>query len=436
MDKCKINDIDYEYEFKLKNSDDQEVKFTKSAIRGLSIVDNVFVPFLNATITIANPYDLLEDKYFLRGDGRDEFTIKFNPVDNPDDKIDEVFIIDDEGNDGNPLVRSENLKTFSLIDKKSLPFTDKIPYGKAFSGKVGKILKDIFKDILGDDKVDENEWEDGDFEIAYMPPLYHRYIDVIFYLMQHYYAKDGDLYVKGFINWDSDKEKYQLKLLSKIFEKNKENIMEAFILGDLTDKTNTSNVNNPPPDGEVAEYIGPLRNAAYSTPMYGWNNGFIQNTIVHGYDPIMGIHKMRKIKLDDVQKKWEKKFVDSFKSMGGKPKPFVIKNKTTKEKFRHFRTSYPVEDAVKIVEAEMHNILTFYNLQCTFSNMGASNRKSGKFIDIVKTSDTSFKSDQKLVGRWYVTEIRHNFMGDQYMNEILSCKTYVGPETKTKDDSE
>jgi N-acetyl-beta-hexosaminidase len=104
--------------------------------------------------------------------------------------------------------------------------------------------------------------------------------------MRHYYAKDGDLYVKGFISFDQEKEKFQLKLISKLFEENKENVMEAFSLGDLTDKIDTSNPNNPPPDAETGEYIGGLKNIGYSTPLYGWNNDFFVNNLVYGYDPI------------------------------------------------------------------------------------------------------------------------------------------------------
>jgi len=430
----KINDIDYEFECKLTNSDDQEVKFTKSAVRGMTISENIFDPFTTGTISIANPYDFIENEYLLRGDGRDEMYIMFQPVGKPNEKFEHTFVVTADANHVNPMVRSENIKTFTLHDKNTIPFSDEIPYGKGYSGKVGDILKDIFKEVLGDEFVDEDNWESGDFEIVYVPPLSFRYIDLIHYLMRHYYAKDGDLYVKGFISFDHENEKFQLKLISKLFEENKENVMEAFSLGDLTDKINTSNPNNPPPDAETGEYIGGLKNIGYSTPLYGWNNDFFVNNLVYGYDPILGEHKIRRLMIDDVQEKWEKKFVEVFKSNGGKPKAFVVKNKTTQKKFKHFRTPYPVENSVKMVEAEMHNALTFYNLQCTFSNFGDSRRKAAKFIDIFKTKDEIIKSDEKILGRWLVTEVRHVFFADIYKNELLCCKTYVGPDSNVRGD--
>jgi hypothetical protein len=432
----KINDIEYEFECKLTNSDGQEVKFTKSAVRGMTISEKIFAPFVTGTISIANPYDFIENEYLLRGDGRDEMYIMFQPKGKSDQKFEHIFVVTGDTNSVNPMVRSENMKTFTLHDKNTIPFSDTIPYGWTCSGKVGDILKDIFKEVLGDEAVDEENWESGDFEMSYMPPLSFRYIDLIHYMMQHFYAKDGDLHVKGFISFDQESEKFQLKLISKLFEENKDNVMEAFSLGDLTDKISTSNPNNPPPDAETGEYIGGLKNIGYSTPLYGWNNDFFVNNLVYGYDPVLGEHKIRRLLIDDLQDKWEKKFVDVFKSSGGKPKAFVVKNKTTKKKFKHFRTPYAVEDGVKMVEAEMYNTLTFYNLQCTFSNFGDTRRKSAKFIDIFKTKDEIIKSDEKLLGRWLVTEVRHIFFADIYKNDLLCCKTYVGPQSNISNDSE
>lgn len=432
----KINNIDYNCDLKFKNSDGQESKMTKSALRGLTIVDNFFNPFCNGSVSVANPYDLFEDEYLIRGDGRDEFSMIIYPEDKPDDKLEYTFILTDEENYGNPEVRSENIKKLSFIHKNALPFMDKIPYAKSFSGKIGDILKDIFKDLLGDDIIDNENWESGDFTITYTPPLTFRYIDLVFYLLKHYYAKDGDMYVKGFINYDPKKKKYKLELLSKIFEKNKDNMLEAFTLSDFADTGETSNENNPPPDAEVSSYNSNIKNISCNTPSYRWNNDFFINTIIHGYDPLLGIHKMRVKKLKDVEDKWKKKFVESFKSIGGSPKPFVVKNKTTKQKYRQFRTPYSVEDAEKMVESEMYNTLTFYNLQGTFANIGSSQRQSGKFIDVVKFGDTKIKNDEKMLGRWFVTELRHVFLGDGYTNEFVCCKTYVGPQSNIQENAE
>lgn len=426
----KINEIDYDCEFKLTNSDDQEVNFTKSAIRGMEISDNIFDPFIGGTIAIANPYDFVENEYLMRGDGRDKFKIMFGPTDQPDNKFEHIFSIVDDSNYANPNVRSENIKNFVIYDEDSIKFMDEVPYGKTFSGNVGDIIRDIFKELLGEERVDEDNWESGDFNISYIPPVHFRYMDLLHYMMRMFYAKDGELNVKGIISHDRETDKYRFDLISKIFKDNKKKTEEAFGMGDLTDKLSFDNPNNPPPDAPTGEYIGPLKNLGYSTPNYGWNNNYFVNSLVHGYDPILGIQKIRKLSIEDLREKWKSKFVDVFKSKQGKVKPFLVQNKTSKKKFRQYKFPYNVEDGVKIVESEIHNALTFYNLQCAFSNLGDVRRQSGKFIDIYKTKEQELKSDEKILGRWFVTEIKHKFVGDLYANEILCTKTYVGPKSE------
>jgi hypothetical protein len=434
----KINDIEYNCEFKLSNTDKQEVSFTKSAVRGLTLIDNVFDPFASGTISIANPYDFIENDYFLRGDGRDELYIMFEPKDKKehDKTYKYTFAIIDDGDTVNPVVRSENIKTFVLIDKNAIAFSDQIPYGRIYSGKIGAILKDIFKEVLGKDKVDEKNWVDGDFDLTYYPPATYRYIDLIHHLMRLYYAKHEDIYVKGFISWDMEKSKFRLDLLSQIFKDNEKNTIEAFGLGDLTSKIETSNPNNPISNAPVGEYIGQIKNLGYSTPFYGWNTDYFINSLVFGYDKILGIQKIRKLNFKDIKEKWKIKFVDVFKLNGGKPKPFAVINQTTPKKFKRYKFPYPVENGVKLVEAEIHNALTFYNLQASFSNVGNTSRRSGKFVDIFTTkNETEYKSDQKILGRWYVTEMRHIFFADLYTNQIFCTKTYIGPNSKISEDS-
>jgi hypothetical protein len=436
----KINDIEYECEFKLSNPDSQEIKFTKSAIRGMTLIDNIFEPFMSGTISVANPFDFVENDYFIRGDGRDEFLIKFKPVEQKwgNEEFEHTFIIIDDSDTVNPVVRSENLKTFTLVAKEAIAFTDMIPYGKVYSGKVGDILKEIFIEILGKELVDEENWESGDFQLEYIPPATFRYMDLVRYLLRLYYAKSDEIYVKGFINYNEKLKKYQLALLSKIYKENKKHEMEAFPVGDLVTDVGFENVNNPTSGPPVGEYIGQLKNLGYSTPLYGWTTDYFINSLVIGYDKILGEQKIKKLSFEEIKKKWQKQFVDSFTASGGKPKPFAIKNNSTDKIFKRYKFPYSVEDGVKIVEAEMHNALTFYNLQLSFSNIGNVARSSGKFIDIFspKKNSKPLKSDEKILGRWFVTEVRHIFFADLYTNEVYATKTYIGPNSNVKEDVE
>ncbi len=429
-----INGIEYEFECKLTNPDGQEISFTKSAIQGMTLIDNLFGVMTSATISIANPYDYIEDSYFLRGDGRDRVHLMFKPKEGEDNsKIENEFVVVNDTDTVNPMARSENIKTLDLMDVNFVPFMDLVPYGKVYSGKVGKLVQELFIELLGDDVVDKENWEEGDFSITFIPPVTYRYIDVLGYLIRMFYGKDEDIFVKGFLG--RSEGKYNLKFISKLFAKNNDETQEAFPLGDLTSEVDTDNPNNPQSGPEVKEYIGGLRNLGYSTPMYDWTKDYFLNAVVTGYDPTMGQQRIQVLKFDDVRDKWTKKFVDVFKSISGKPKPFAIKNDTTKKRFKFYKFPYPVEDCVKLVEAEMHNNLTFINLQISFSNIGDSKRRAGKFIDVFTTrGDTKLKSDEKILGRWLVTEVRHIFLADLYINQLYACKTYIGPNSNVKED--
>lgn len=439
----KINDIDYECEFKLSNPDDQEISFTKSAIKGMTLIDNVFEPFMSGTITIANPFDFIENDYFLRGDGRDEFLIKFKPKESlgfKNEEFEHSFVIIEDSDTINPMSRSENHKTFSLVAKDSISFMDNIPYGKVYSGKIGDILKEIFKEVLGEESIDKDNWESGDFNITYYPPATFRYMDLVRYLLRLFYAKDDEIHVKGFLSYDAVKKKYVFMLLSKIFKDNKKYEMESFAVGDLVTDIGYDNSNNPTGQIPFGNYIGQLRSFGCSTPLYSWTTEYFINSLVIGYDKILGQQRIKSLTFDDIKEKWKQKFVEPFTSKGGMPKPFAIKNKSTDKRFKRYKFPYPVEDGSKIVEAEMHNALTFYNLQLTFSNIGNSSRTSGKFIDVfsakkVETQD-ELESDSKTLGRWFVTEIRHIFLADLYTNEVYATKTYIGPNTNIKEDIE
>jgi hypothetical protein len=436
----KINDVLHEYEYVFTNSDGFEKYLTSSSVKNITLVDNIFNPFMRGSVSVANPFELFEDGFQLRGDGRDKFrmtlkTLVGNPSRGGSDSIEfsESFILLKEENTGDMDVRSENIKSFKIISDDYLPFMDTIPYGRKYQGKVGDIIRDIFIELLGEKRIDFERWESGDFEIEYIPPSSFRYVDLIYHLLKFFYGKDGELYVKAIIQRDSITRRYSMQFISRLFVTNSQLVADVFTCADLfNERAGAGNSNNPnlSDSFSVLAYSSGIKNFAYDTPLYEWNNDFFINYIVHGYDPSLGVHSMRILRLEDIEPKWVSKFVNFFPTLGGRPKPFLVKNNNTARKFRQYRTPYTIEDNVKMVESEIYNILTFYNLNCTFSNMGFLTRTAGKFVDIVKIGDVEIESDQKMFGRWFITQIKHVFTNDSYSNFFACCKTYVGPLNK------
>jgi len=434
----KINGADYECEFLLKDAEGEtKQSFTKSAIKLLDLSENLLEPFQNAQIMINNPYDFIDNNIVTRGDGRDTFTFSLKNKQGGK-KLEYNFVLNDEVNSPAKRDRGGNYKIYSLLDDKYFKLNEVIPYGTRFRGLVGDIIKQILKDILGEDIIDEENFEPGSHSIDIfpehiLPPTSFRYSDLIKYLLQIYYFEDEDIVTRSFLRFDREAKKYNLTPLTKIFKENKDNILEGFAANDLVDKIKP-NKNNPPPDAEVNVYKTQLPQTNFTTPMLDYSNEFFMNFLSVGYDPILGEHGMREKRIKEVKEKWTKSFVDVFKSTGGKPKPFLPLNKHKKEEmFRTISTPFSLQKTSNLSEAEMTSNLVFYNLTLNIGVLGDTDRSAGKFIDIYRTDDP-VDVDKKLLGRWLVTKCRHKFLGDTYHNSIQCVKTYVGPGTEIDDD--
>lgn len=429
----KINGNDYECEFVLSNDDtDEDINISKSAVKGLELEENIFMPFTNASITINNPYDYIEKDITVRGDGLDTFKFSIKHVDAPDtETLHYKFVIDNENNITSEHDRSQNYKTYRLLDDKYFALNREIPFGRRYSGKVGDIIKRILQDVVGEDSVDLSNWEDGDNEITKLPeyiipPIGFKYSDLILYLLRMYYFKDGDIHVRGLLLFNRVAQKYQLVPVSKIYTEHSDRLIEAFGIGDLVDSPEM-NKNNPPPEAKVNVYTNQLKNADITTPMLKYSNEYFMNGVVSGYDPILGEHYEREVRVEDLKDKWKSKFVDIFPVVGGSPKPFLVLNKSKIERqFRVFSFPFNIEKCKHLVEAEMTSNFCFYNLQLIIDNIGNTARESGKFIDIYKAENEDVKVDSKLLGRWLITKVKHIFRSDKYSNIFVCSKTYIG----------
>jgi hypothetical protein len=69
----------------------------------------------------------------------------------------------------------------------------------------------------------------------------------------------------------------------------------------------------------------------------------------------------------------------------------------------------------------------FANNQVKLRLPGATIRQAGKFIGLDRSgSSPANEYDQKLLGVYFITEVKHVFEGNNYYNEITCIKTYTG----------
>lgn len=459
----KINNAEFRAKFTLKTADTgSEIKFSKSAIRGMDIEENFLEPFTNGNIYINNPMDFIEDGALVRGDGKDIFEIEFFNVDTGEPEgggfavrkpLKYKFVISSEVNSASQTDRLNNFKIYSLMDVNYHRLNAEIPFGKRYRGSVGAIIRNIltqFSIPMGDGE----NWEDGEMVVDILPehilpPDTFRYSDLILYLLKLNYKTVGETYVKLFLNWCRTCDAFLYRPLSDYIKDAAKTPQELFMANDLV-KQIQSNPNNPataPGKTAMNVYNAPLQNTDLSTPMLTYTNAYLNNMLVSDYDPILGEHKIKLLRIKDIKKEWKKYFVDVFKYTSGPAQPWLVLNdiKTTKV-FRPIGFPFTGGDnkSSKIAEAELTTNMTFFNLQLNFDTLGNVSREPGTGIDIAasrpqKEKDgTDHRSDSKLLGTWFVTKVRHEFTTakvDGYKNILQCIKPHIGPGSPAPKDS-
>jgi hypothetical protein len=437
----KLNGISYEYEYKISNSSG-ELSIADSAVQNLIYEEDLFDPFPDGAIDISNPDNVLEKDFVYRGDGSDKLEILLKQKEGSSgSEIRGTFTIIGEQNyidDATPL---KNRKIYFFMDSDEAMLLRKFPYGRSYSGKLGDILKNILEKEFNFE-IEKNFFEAGDFTLSsvnsFIPSVNYRYLDVIYYLLQYYYFKDGEDPIKGILSKDRS-GKYSLKTISKdFFAKNNDLVKEVFTTGGIIGPSGfKDNQNNPatPNSALYNEYTNNVTSISFDSFTLDESNNFFMNSNVISYDDILGTSYIDEVRIKDVRKAWEKKFVDPFKLKYGKPiKHMPMTKEKLEGEFKTYRLPYSREQNINVVKANMINDFIFRNNQITLTVNGDIKRQPGTFIDIVKQRDEKSKGDTKILGRWFVTGVEHIKMGATYRNTIKAVKTFAGPMYPDSDD--
>jgi len=464
----KINNAEYRAKFILtqEGGTSEQINFSKSAVRGMDIEENFFEPFTNGNIYLNNPLDMIEDGNLIRGDGKDEFEIQFEPTDEgsgPEKArrgsaaLNYKFVISEEINSTSKTDRLNNFKTYRLLDANYHKLNSTIPYGKRYRGKVSNILREVLEEEHGMDLAFcGGEWEMGDMEIDLLPehilpPSTFRYSDLVKYLLKINYKKVGNTYWRIFLYWCRVCREFKYKTPAKIFPEYHKYLIEQFMADDLIGDPETEkklvNPNNPTTGLTLTPTNidnSPLMNSDFSSPMLLYTNAFLNNILVTNYDPILGEHITNMIRIKDVKEKWLPFIVKPFTYVGGQPQPWCILNETKMTSvYRNLGFPFPTDRMAQLAEAELTTNMTFFNLQLNIDTLGNVNRQPGEFIDVSSAraqkgggenpysgDDINHRSDAKVFGTWFITKVRHEFSSskvDNYTNLIQCIKPHMGP---------
>ena len=459
------------------------ILLTKSSIVSLDIHENFFTPEIEGSITINNPFNYIEDELIESSEGENYLHIKFVAYETykdeeayQDNGLFYSFILRDESNSVSKTDRSNNFKTYALLDKNfhilnresepgaRYPSSNNQSNEKKTSGvPIGDIIRDdiLIKAFGSDDIIDKEFFTPGSHVINgnegtfpnniehITPGLHWRYSDALKYLLRFNYSitQSNALPCQPFLQYNRDTGKYTYLPLDHYFINNENLTIEALGIGDLQgDKEYKENKSNPiskdrdPNTGEGGVpfnyYQGMLHNTNLTSPFTTYTNEYFHNYIVKSSNNMLGAEQSVVIDLKDVVDRWRTIFIDRFRCLGGLPEPFIPFYKDENRPIKPFALpNYKFNDCKNLVTAQMVSNLTFYNLQLTLDIPGDTFRRPGKFIDIFKPGAEAAVSDTKLLGKWFITSVHHRFFKDKYQNVIICVKPYKGPSNDDKDDA-
>lgn len=482
--KFKLNGSDFFCYFLLSGNEDapapdaftgqtveEGILLTKSSIVSLDIHENFFTPEIEGSITINNPYNYIEDELITNIDTGENFLhIEFldyetykNGENSQENSLKYSFVLQDESNSISKTDRSNNFKTYSLIDKNFHRLNKESEPGARYPSSnksdvpIGDIIKDdIFKKVFDNENIVDNEFftpgshlingNDGAFpnNIEYITPgLHWRYSDALKYLLRFNYSitQSQTLPVQPFLQYNRDTEKYTYLPLDYYFINNESLTIEAMGVGDLQgEDLGGENSNNPVSKGKNDEnpvpfntYQGMLHNTNLTSPFTTYTNEYFHDYIVKSSNNMLGSEESEVIELVDVVDDWKTLFIDRFRCVGGPPEPYIPFYKDKNRPIKPFSLpNYKFNDCKNLVTAQMVSNLTFFNLQLTLDVPGDTFRRPGKFLDVFKPgkqdSGNNAVSDAKLLGKWFITSVHHRFFKDKYQNVMICVKPYVGPE--------
>lgn len=179
--KFKLNGSDFFCYFLLSGNEDapapdafsgqtveEGILLTKSSIVSLDIHENFFAPEIVGSITINNPYNYIEDELITNIDTGENFLhIEFldyetykNGENRQENSLKYSFVLQDESNSVSKTDRSNNFKTYALIDKNFHRLNRESEPGARYPSSnksdvpIGDIIKDdIFKKVFGSENV-------------------------------------------------------------------------------------------------------------------------------------------------------------------------------------------------------------------------------------------------------------------------------------------
>lgn len=289
-----------------------------------------------------------------------------------------------------------------------------------------------------------NIFERGDSKIFFSSPANHKGIDTLEYLLNRHVSSQDNNYDPAFLRIEKGTQVFNFESLKSIFSKALtvennnlkigEYYLETFNIGEFSDVQNTVSVSKgtfTPPNALFFQKIGTINNFSSDFMAGQYSQENITNNIIHGYEfdnKAFCIDEDRNT-ITNTMSVYSSNYVSPFNSQGassafsnflpGKYRD-EVKNNTNQ-----FTVMLDSNQRLSLGRNKTIRNLLFHNNSILFRVPGSTHREAGKFIGIDRNGNfetTDF--DSKILGIYFVLEVKHIFNGDTYENELRCIKTY------------
>jgi len=347
------------------------------------------------------------------------------------------------------LLREKNsyFSTANYIEDKNVLDLNNTDRGINTGDAIKNFLKDFFSESDGYPITFSDSFDTGGSKIYFSSPASFKGIDCLDYLLGRHVSEKTYDFDQSFLRIERGTYNFIFESLSKTFSKalylnssSSEsqigaNYLETFNLGIYSDSNNEYEIEaisfTPTNALNLGKY-GTINNFVYD-PMPGeLSQQELVTHVVHSYDSnekVFNIDENRNT-INSILSAYFKNYVSPFNKVSYDaaysnfyPGEYRLLQKNVKNTF-----SIIAADADQRLSTGRNKALfssIFLNNSVMFRVPGSTHRQAGKFIGIDRKGAQPYSDfDSKILGIYFVIEVKHIFEGNEYFNDIRCIKTY------------
>jgi len=460
-----IGEFKYQFNLWLFNDQQQILPLNRSAIKQLTISDNIFSPFHSAVLilnTDEHVFERTDINYTFLGNGRDVIYVELmqSLSDDNSDFTNEAnrklfalnfaFIVircNEVQIDGLTCTELQMIQYERyLLNESNVQIsskTDRNANNQDRTELTGELIKKILNNVLGDTYqgkayplIDTNNFDTGKNEIMFIPQGAFSSMNAINSILnQHQSANHSDWCI---LDCERYTKTFNLLSLADIFAKNNDLVIEKINLkqlvaneADISGGTNVGLlkwVPCPLTFVDLSDIISHYTDHSNAKDILALQTNIITTSDIKP-DKAFTIN-IRQGFSEDVLTEFSRLYIDPFNKLFKNKKliPIVkltnlqINNKSSK----HQPVDRPAEHSNQITTIQKYNTMLFMDRVNIFTLKGSTSRKSGYFIDVTtETNELKSVWDYRNIGRHFITSVKHIFTQDTYINKIETIKPYA-----------